>query len=204
MMLRSTFWLWLWHAAPVLRRSAPWAAAVLMLLLAAVLAGGLAPHWQQQARVAGQQADRLTRQAQRQRLAAALVPPASWRDSLPAVSARNDRLAGLLRLPDSLDLAMPLATQGWTEDATAGIARLQLTLIARGRYTDLRRLLEAALAQDPALVLEHIAFTRPAGDVAWLDAELRFVLLERSSGPADDGAARLAARQPAAAAGAQP
>lgn len=188
--------LWFWHAAPAVRRAAPWTAALLMLLLAAVLAGGLAPHWQQQALAADQQANRLNRQSRLQRLSRATAAPARWRDSLPGPRAHDDRLAALLRLPTQLDLALPVATQAWAEDTTAGITRLQTTLVARGRYADLRRFVAAALAQDPALVLEHIALTRPAGDVALLDAELRFVMLERSTGPAADGAAQAASGRP--------
>jgi hypothetical protein len=144
----------------------------------------LAPQWQQQALRADRSADATRATARSLRARASAGQPQRWQDRLPPASARDERLAALLRLAPQHELLLPAATQRLADDGAGTLARLQVDLAMQGSYANLRRFLEAALAQDPALVLEQLQFSRREPGADGLEASLRFMLLGRAAGPA--------------------
>jgi hypothetical protein len=161
------------------------------LLLAALLALGLAPRWQADADAA--------RQAlQRQRMAAATAPartalitPAApvLVPALPGAEALPQRQAALAALAqrhgitlDGLRLSAPLAL-GSGAGALAA-ERVPLRLAGSAPYAAWRRFVADALQHDDALLLEQLQLGRASASAAVLGAELQWSLLQRRAAPA--------------------
>jgi hypothetical protein len=158
------------------RLQAPWIVAATALLIAMVLALGVAPQWRLQAAEAGQA----------QRSARTALPPsapasaADWSARLPPATERDTRIAALMRRALELGIRLPASGQRVSEDHVAGVDSHQIELTARGNYLDLHRFLDEALLADPALALDQVHLARSGPDTDELDANLRFVMLQRA------------------------
>jgi hypothetical protein len=156
------------------------AGGVLALLLSAVAA----PRWRAEARAlqaqhAAQRAE-LLRAADRQRAAA--QPSASSWPPMVDEPARVQALIGLAQGHGVRVRALrqqregAAAASGTRVDAEGSARWLRVAMTAEGRYADMRRFVEAALADDAALALDSLVLQRTDAGVASLRAELAWAL----------------------------
>jgi hypothetical protein len=152
--------------------------ALLLLLAAAVLAGVLAPQWQEQGRAAQRAADASTQSLRQARQAALAPAPALVKPAfeLPEAGRARQRLAGLLLLAKSNGVQVAHTEQRLVRDARQGQEHWAVAMPAQARYEDLRRFLEAALRADPALALNALRLQRERADVPLLQADLQWAL----------------------------
>lgn len=154
--------------------------------LAAALALQLGLSQPLQAREAelAEQAARLQRQLRQQRLAGTLPEdrgtPQRWLAALPAAVQREQRLAALLRLSAEQGLSGSRTEHRLSREG--GLERLRVSMPLQGSYAQLRRLIEAALRQDPALSLDSLKLRRAGADQPLLEAELQWSLFSQSAG----------------------
>ena len=175
---------------------APAVAGALALLSALMLGAVLAPRWQAQAQAQEQatQSDRRAAAAVAVAAAAAVTAPsnrpvgsrqAMWAD-WPGAERTPERSAALLQLARRHGLTVQRARE---QADPAG--HFQLGLSGQASYPALRSFVAAALAADPALVLDRLRLQRAAPAVAELDVDMQWTLLQRAAGP--DAAAAAAA-----------
>ena len=159
----------------------PGLAGALALVLALLLAGVLAPSWRAEADAGRQAAQRVARQAAQQAARAPAPPPAPAEAPLPDAEHTPERAAALLDLAPLHDVNLRHAR----EQTDAG-GQLQLGMTGQASYAALRAFVAAALAADPALVLERVRLQRPTPAAAELEIDLQWTLLQRAaaSGPA--------------------
>lgn len=89
-------------------------------------------------------------------------------------------------LPDMLDkifsaakrqsLVLEHGEYGVYKDSVGGLMRYQITLPVRGSYPQIRKFVDAALAEVPALALDSIQFERRKIGDATVDAKLKLVV----------------------------
>jgi hypothetical protein len=152
----------------------PGLAAALALILAAVLALGLTPHWETEARA--------EQRARAARVRAAAAPPsraAAAEPALPPAAEPAERVARLLALAPQHGLAIARSQQRLLRDGP--VLQIQLGLSAQGRYGDLRAYIADALAADPALALDRLQWHRAAPGTDRLEAELQWAVLQGSA-----------------------
>jgi len=156
----------------------PGLAGIAALVLAAV-AIVLGQRWDAQATTLQAEAHALRAKA-RPVVAATAVPVSmqQWQVGLPAASERQQRLADLLELSIRLDLNG--ARTEHRLSTTEGLERLHVTMPVTGSYAQVRRLISAALAHDPALSLDTIKLRRASPMSADVDAELQWSLYGRA------------------------
>ncbi|MFG6485303.1 GspMb/PilO family protein [Roseateles sp. BYS78W] len=155
----------------------PGLAGVAALVLAAV-AIVLGQRWDAQAAALQAEAHALRAKA---RPATATVAPVSvqqWQAALPAAGERQQRLADLLEL--SIRLELNGARTEHRLSTTEGLERLRVTMPVTGSYAQVRRLISAALAHDPALSLDSIKLRRVSPMSTDVDAELQWSLHGRA------------------------
>jgi Tfp pilus assembly protein PilN len=160
MPLRAAWPLWLGAAA---------------LLLAALLAGLLAPRW---AAEADAQLQAVQAQTLRVPVAAPPEPPSpaagpaavAW----PTAAQSPARSEALVALAGKQGLAL----QVWREQVDAQ-GQLQLSLSGRARYPALRAFVAAALRADPAASLDRLRLQRDDAATAELDFEMQWTLLQQ-------------------------
>lgn len=164
---------------------AAWAPAVvgaLSLLAALVLGAALAPRWQAQA----QMQEQATQRERRAAAAAAVAPVAQighgrstaladW----PLAQRTPERSAALLQLARRHGLSVQRARE---QADPAG--HFQLGLSGQASYPALRSFVAAALAADPALVLDRLRLQRAGPTVAELDVDMQWTLLQRAAAAA--------------------
>lgn len=158
--------------------------AALLGTAAAVLALGLTPAWQAQAQAledaAWQQRHMAARAAARAAARPAALPPLAER--LPAAEQARERLARLLELAVRHGVQVQRTEQRLLREADAGaLERLQLVTPMVAPYADLRAFIEAALAADDGLSLDHLRLHRPRLDAAELEADLTWSMHQRRS-----------------------
>lgn len=159
-------------------RLRPWGwplpAGLLALALAALLGLAVVPRWQAEA-------DTLRSQARVLRAARPATAPASApRPGWPAAARSSDRVATLLEAAAHDGVGVQRAQQRLEAVGGSPLQLLRLQQSASGRYADLRRHLAHALAADPALALERLRLQRADATSPQLDAELQWVLVQRS------------------------
>jgi hypothetical protein len=114
-------------------------------------------------------------------VAAATALPVSvqqWQAALPAAAERQQRLADLLEL--SIRLELNGARTEHRLSTAEGLERLRVTMPVTGSYAQVRRLISAALAHDPALSLDAVKLRRVSPMSADVDAELQWSLHGRA------------------------
>lgn len=169
----------------------PGTCGVVALLLAAVLALVVTPHWLQQAQ---QAADA----ARRERIAAAdalrarvtVAPPRLAAMAWPEAAERDARVARLLALAREQGVVLrslsqtPAAAAERGAVAAGGPDWQTLVLPVRATYAALRGFVSAALAADPALALDAVQWRREGSERGELEAELTWALASaRDSAP---------------------
>ena len=173
---------------------APAVAGALALLSALMLGAVLAPRWQAQAQAQEQATQSDRRAAAAVAVAAAVTAPsnrpvgsrqAMWAD-WPGAERTPERSAALLQLARRHGLTVQRARE---QADPAG--HFQLGLSGQASYPALRSFVAAALAADPALVLDRLRLQRAAPAVAELDVDMQWTLLQRAAGA--DAAADAAA-----------
>jgi len=156
----------------------PGVAGLAALLVAAVLAVA-GQRWD--ARAAALQAEAHALRARARPAASLSAVPVSvqqWQATLPAASQRQQRLADLLELSLRLDLRG--ARTEHRLSTTEGLERLRVTMPVTGSYAQVRQLIAAALAHDPALSLDAVKLRRASPMSAEVDAELQWSLHGRA------------------------
>jgi hypothetical protein len=175
-----------WPGLPGLASPQHWPvlAGTIGLLLAAGLLVVLVPGWQDQ----GAQADLSLRALARAAGAAAPAAPERTADqrllqALPPARLGPQRIAALLALAPLHAVTLDSTRQGMAEAPAAGalaMARIPVTLNARGSYASLRQFVAAALQQDDALSLDQVRIGRSQPDATELAAQLQWSLLQQA------------------------
>lgn len=162
------------------------------LVLAALVAAVLVPHWQQQA-ADEHRAWQTERRSARARPAVAPAPAAlPWTAELPGSPDNEARVAALLRSAEQNGVQVQRSQQQWATGAPAAagqpvIAVLQLSMQVVAPYAALRSWAAQALAADPHLALDALRLQRSNAGQTALTAELQWALLlqaDRDSAPA--------------------
>ncbi len=113
---------------------------------------------------------------------AAAADAAAW-EAWRAVLAPYDNATAAVRRLVSLtqsDLAWQRAEFQQQDDPALGVVRMTIEVPVSGQYRRLRKALDAALREMPALSLDRVTLRRQAAAESELDARLRFSLwLER-------------------------
>ena len=153
------------------------AAGAAALVLAALLSGVLAPHWQAQAEAQLVAAQRAVRASQPRPVAHSSSPDAEAQPKaeLPLPAQTHERRAALMALARRQGVDVQRAGE-----QADGAGQLQLVLAGRARYPALRAFVAAALVADPALVLDRLRMQRSSAAVAELDVDLQWTFLHRS------------------------
>lgn len=169
----------------------PVLAGAAALALAAGLLVVLVPGWQGERA----QADLSLRALARAAGAAAPAAPARTAEqrllqALPPAHLGPQRIAALLALAPLHAVTLDSTRQGMAEAPAAGalaMARVPVSLSARGSYTSLRQFVAAALQQDDALSLDQLRIGRGQPDATELAAQLQWSVLQQAlPGPAGD------------------
>lgn len=147
-------------------------------LVLAVVAIVLAQRWDAQAAALQAEAQALRAKARPAVATAVPVSVQQWQAALPAASERQQRLADLLEL--SIRLELNGARTEHRLSTTEGLERLRVTMPVTGSYAQVRQLIGAALAHDPALSLDAIKLRRASPLSADVDAELQWSLHGRA------------------------
>ena len=156
----------------------PGLAGLAALLLAAV-AVVMGQRWDAQAAALQAQARELRSQARPPAAAAAPVSLQQWQATLPAPTARQQRLADLLEL--AIRLELNVARTEHRLAGSEGLERLRVSMPLTGSYAQVRRFIAAALAHDPALSLDSVKLRRTSPLSADVDAELQWSLHGRAT-----------------------
>ncbi|MFG6457698.1 hypothetical protein [Roseateles sp. BYS96W] len=156
----------------------PGLAGLVALLLAAVMAWA-GQRWDAQATALQAEARALRAKARpAASVSAGPVSAQQWQAALPPASQRQQRLADLLELSLRLDLRGVRTEHRLT--TTEGLERLRVTMPVTGPYAQVRRLIAAALAHDPALSLDAVKLRRVSPLSADVEAELQWSLHGRA------------------------
>lgn len=153
--------------------------AGLAALLLAVVAALLGQRWDAQAAQLQAEARTLRTHARPAAAVAAPVSVQQWQAALPASSERQQRLADLLEL--SIRIGLAGARTEHRLSSSEGLERLRVTMPVTGSYAQVRALISAALAHDPALSLDAVKIRRVSPLTADVDAELQWSLHGRAA-----------------------
>ncbi|WP_341893283.1 hypothetical protein [Variovorax sp. YR752] len=110
--------------------------------------------------------------------------------AFPAVQERHRRIERLLAMATVMGLQ---PRRGDVRDApggASGLARVRFVMPLNGGYESLRRYVDLALREDPALTLDLLRIERPDGQQAELRVELQWSLWMRPAPPAVGGGPR--------------
>jgi len=161
------------------RLGAPGLLGVAALLLAAVLLP-VGQRYRAQAEGLRTQADALlAAQPQGSQAQAAPVTQAEWQKNLPPATERQQRLADLLEMSLRLGLVGSRTEHRLSVDPASGLERLRVSMPVSGSYVQVRQLIGAALAHDPALSLDSLKLRRASPQAAEVEAELQWSLHSR-------------------------
>lgn len=169
-------------------RQLGWAplAGVVLMLGAALHGAGQLGQWQDlqtlQARsedVSEQLAQ--VRRGERPPVAASVDPLQGLQQQLPAQPEATEAIERLYRLARDEKISLSRGEYALGVDPDTKLARYQILLPLRGSYLQIRRFLQALLAQMPALVLEDIDLQRKRIGDSELTGRIRMTLyLSRS------------------------
>jgi hypothetical protein len=118
---------------------------------------------------------------------AAAADAAAWEAWRAVLEPYDNATAGVRRLVSltQADLAWQRAEFQQQDDPALGVVRMTIEVPVSGQYRRLRKALDAALREMPALSLDRVTLRREAAAESELDARLRFSLwLERPAGGA--------------------
>lgn len=99
--------------------------------------------------------------------------------AFPGLETLPDELEQLYSLAGDESLTLEQAQYKFSPEPSGRLARYEITVPASGRYPQLRRFIERALAELPALALRNLHFQRDRIDKENVDATLQFVLFVR-------------------------
>lgn len=135
-------------------------------------------------------------QAARRRLAAARAeraaeagarvvdPGAAFLAAFPPEAQRHRRVTNLLSLAAGMGLQPVRSDLRVAPEPSLGLARVRLVLPLAGSYVQLRRFIDQALRDDPALSLDQLRLERRDADAADLRAELQWSFWMRGANAA--------------------
>jgi hypothetical protein len=157
-------------------------AGVGLLVAAGALHGGPTQLWLDQAEQAFQ-ASAAQRLGAGSRTAAAPRPvTAAPENTLPEAALFDGRLDAVLDQAAKAGLRVGEVTLASAGPAARGLALSRLELSAQGDYAAARGFVQAALAADPALSLDHLRLARPQGDVTELRIHMTWTFHARAPG----------------------
>jgi hypothetical protein len=121
-------------------------------------------------------------------------PAARFVQAFPAPDSQHRRVERVLALAATQGLASRRSESRRQSEAVPGLQRLRLTVPVEGDYPRIRRYVELALRDDPALALDRLRLERASAGERGLRGELHWSLWMRgpdaSRGPASDAGAR--------------
>ncbi|MCU1730722.1 MULTISPECIES: type 4a pilus biogenesis protein PilO [unclassified Pseudomonas] len=175
------------HVHEYLRRLGWAALAGIALMLGAALHGaGQLAQWQElhalqtRSDEVGEQLAQV-RRGERQPAAASVDPLQGLQQQLPAQPEATEAIKRLYRLARDEKISLSRGEYALGVDPDTQLARYQILLPLRGSYLQIRRFLQALLAQMPALVLEDIDLQRKRIGDSELTGRIRMTLyLSRS------------------------
>lgn len=157
--------------AHVRRWGWPLPAAAAALVAASLLAFVATPRWE---------ADADTLRAEVRALRQAPRPAAAPYDDWPPAQRSSDRIASLQEAALREGVQVRRSQQRLEAVSGQPLQVLRLQQAAAGRYGELRQHLAQVLATDPALGLERLRLQRPDAATPQLEADLQWVLLQRT------------------------
>jgi hypothetical protein len=155
--------------------------SALCLVAAAALHWGPAAQWAAAAHAADEAVaalDRPARRSQANRPAGMAAASAE----LPTLQHQSERLTALLGLATQSGLQVSDTALSHDAVGPPDTRRLRIVQPVKGRYADLRKFMEAALAADSALSLDQVRLSRSEVDSADLGAEIVWSLHSRVDG----------------------
>lgn len=159
-------------------------ATVGLLVAAGALHGGPTQLWLDQAEQAFQASAAQSLGSGRRAVAMPRPLSAAPENTLPEASRFDARLDAVLDHAAKSGLRIGEVTLGTAEPAAHGLAVSRLELSARGDYAAARAFVQAALAADPALSLDHLRLARPQVDQTELQIHMTWALHAREPGGA--------------------
>jgi hypothetical protein len=166
----------------------PGAAGLLMLGSAGFVALGVLPRGEA-ALAADEAGVRAARQRAQAAMRAAQVPARqddpvqAYLQSFPEAAGRHRRVERLMQLAAAQGLAARRSELRTQASAVSGLQRLRVTMPVTGGYAQVRRFVEQALRDDPALGLDQLRLERADATQRPLRAELQWSLWMRAEGP---------------------
>lgn len=97
-----------------------------------------------------------------------------------------DRLEDLYDAAHEQGILLPKADYRMSDTGVRNLARYQLTLAVQASYVQIRKFVAQALQQDPALVLDGVQFEREKVGDAWVNAKIRFSVLQMRAVPSSE------------------
>lgn len=169
-------------------RQLGWAplAGVALMLGAALHGASQLGQWQDLQTLQARSADvseqlAQVRRGERQPAAASVDPLQGLQQQLPAQPQATEAIERLYRLARDEKISLSRGEYALGVDPDTQLARYQILLPLRGSYLQIRRFLQALLAQMPALVLEDIDLQRKRIGDSELTGRIRLTLyLSRS------------------------
>lgn len=116
-----------------------------------------------------------------------------FQSAFPAAQDRHRRVTNLLALSAGMGLQSRRSDLRSQPEPALGLTRVRLSMPLTGSYEDLRRFVDQALRDDPALSLDLLRLERSDTQAMALRAELQWSLWMQAAA-ASDGAASAAAR----------
>ena len=165
------------------RLGAPGLAGIVALVLAAVLLP-IGQRYRAQTEVLHSRTEALqAAQPKGQQVQAVPATQAQWQQNLPPAAERQQRLADLLEMSLRLGLNSSRTEHRLSVDPVSGLERLRVSMPVSGSYAQVRQLIGAALAHDPALSLDSLKLRRASPQAAEVEAELQWSLHSRMEVP---------------------
>ncbi len=119
-------------------------------------------------------------------------PARRFVQAFPSADERHRRITNLLGLAAGLGLQPRRSDVRSVAEPALGLTRLRVVLPLRGSYETLRRYVDQALRDDPALALDLMRLERADPDAAEVRAELQWSLWMQPDAPAAPGDPRMA------------
>lgn len=119
-------------------------------------------------------------------------PARRFVQAFPGADERHRRITNLLGLAAGLGLQPRRSDVRSVAEPALGLTRLRVVLPLRGSYEALRRYVDQALRDDPALALDLLRVERTDPDAAEIRAELQWSLWMQPDPPAGSGGPKMA------------
>jgi hypothetical protein len=119
-------------------------------------------------------------------------PARRFIEAFPNADERHRRISNLLGLAAGLGLQPRHSEVRSAAEPALGLTRLRVVLPLRGSYETLRRYVDQALRDDPALALDLLRLERADPDAAEVRAELQWSLWMQSDATVPPGDPRMA------------